>query len=114
MLNIGRLNKRITFMKKATVKDSMGQEADDFTDYKTVWSTIAPLRGGEYWEAQKIRADLVYKITIRYKDWVTPDMRIRLPGGRLIDITSIIDPSYTHEFLEILGTEHVDTHEEVT
>lgn len=113
MINIGRMNRRVTFLKRTVITDAMGQEVNtDFADYKTVWATIAPLRGAEYWEAQKVRADEVYKVTIRYQDWVLPDMRMRLPDGRVLDITAVIDPDYRHEYLEVHGTEHVDTHEE--
>lgn len=113
MLNIGRLNQRVTFMVRTTTTDSMGQEVNTgFTEYKTVWATVAPLRGAEYWEAQKVRADEIYKVTIRYKNWLAPDMRVKLPDGRICDITAVIDKDYRHEFLEIHCTEHVDTHSE--
>lgn len=113
MLNIGRLNRKVTFQKREVVTDEMGQEVNTgFADYKTVWATVSPLRGAEFWEAQKVRADEYYKITIRWKSWVTPDMRIKLHDGRLLNITGISDPDYTHEYLEILATEYVDTHKE--
>lgn len=108
MLNIGRLNRRITFLKRSDAKDALGQDtAKKFEDYKTVWATVAPLRGSEYWEARKVRSDEVFKITVRYKTWVTEDMRIRLQDGKVMDITSITDPGTNHEMLEIMATEHV-------
>ena len=109
MLNVGRLNRRVTFLKRNGTKDVMGQKtADRFKEYKTVWATVSPLRGSEYWEARKIRADEIFKITIRYKAWVTTDMRIQLGNeGKVMDIISVTDPDTNHEFLEISATEHV-------
>ena len=112
-LDIGRLNKRITFLKPGTTTDSMGAETPDstFVEYKTVWATVNPLRGGEYWQAQRIRAESQYKITIRYKDWVVPTMRISFKD-KIFRITSVIDVESDGHFMEIYATEYVDTHEE--
>jgi SPP1 family predicted phage head-tail adaptor len=70
-----------------------------------------PVRGAEYWQAQKIRAELQYKIYVRYKDWIVPTMRIKY-GNKIFMITSLINVDTDNHFLEIYATEYVDTHEE--
>lgn len=112
MLSIGKLNHKITFQKRTPELDELGQEhLDSFTDYKTVWATIHPLRGKEYWDARRVRADEIFKITIRYVPWVTEDMRIRYKN-RFYNITSVADADIRGEFLEIYATEYANTHRE--
>lgn len=108
MLEIGRLNRRVTIMQRTERADEMGQIVNtDFDDLKTVWATIAPLRGRELWEAQKVNPVMYYRITIRYLEGLSPDMRVRMPDGKIMDITAIVDKEYRHEYQEIMCTEHV-------
>ena len=108
MLNIGRLNRRVTIMARAEETDDLGQTTNSgFKDLRTVWATIAPLRGSELWEAQKIKPVMYYRITVRYQSDLTPDMRVRMPDNKVMDITAIIDKDYRHEYQEIMCTEHV-------
>jgi len=112
MLSVGKLSHRITFQKRAPSVDAMGQEhLNTFADYKAVWATIRPLRGKEYWDAKRVRSDELYKITIRYVDWVREDMRIRYKN-RIYNITSIMNAETRGEFLEIYATEYANTHED--
>lgn len=108
MLEIGRLNRRVTIMKRTEETDELGQTVNTgFAELKTVWATIAPLRGSELWEAQKVKPVMYYRITIRYLDGLSPDMRVRMPDGKLMDITAIVDKDYRHEYQEIMCTEHI-------
>ena len=65
-MNIGRMNKRITFEKITESEDELGQMCQRYEAVRTVWATITPTRGGEYYEAQKLREELTFKIYVRY------------------------------------------------
>ena len=105
-MNIGQLNKRITFQKNVEVENEVGETVLEMRDYKTVWAGLAPMRGREYLEAMKIQAELTYKITVRFLTDVTPDMFIKY-GTRMFRIQDIIDPFEYHEKLEIMCYEKV-------
>lgn len=112
-LNIGKLNRRITFVKPGEDVDEMGQDCQCWEEYKTVWATVKALRGGEYYEAQKIRPELTYKIITRYHSGITPDMKIRF-GGRLFEILSCNNVEEADYMLEIEAVEYIETEGEDT
>ena len=47
VINIGKLNKRITFMKLQDKTDELGQSREVLSEFKTVWASLYPVRGAE-------------------------------------------------------------------
>lgn len=109
-MDIGRLNKRITFMKLGEHEDEMGQTAQGLTEIKTVWASFSPLRGSEYYEAQKIQSRTSHKCYVRYLEGIDSDCYIRY-GGKDYAITSVIDIDLEHKMLEIYCYEYVNKEE---
>ena len=68
-INIGRLNKRVTFMKLTEEKDKMGQLKQVLTEVGTVWASFYPIRGAEFYEAQKVQSKITHKCYIRYRSY---------------------------------------------
>lgn len=87
--------------------DEMGQDCQVWEEYKTVWATVKALRGGEYYEAQRIRPELTYKIITRYHGGITPDMKIRF-GGKLFEILSCDNVEEANYMLEIQAVEYIE------
>lgn len=106
-IRIGDLNKRITFIKRGEFEDALGQIKHGYFDYKTVWATVKALRGGEYYEAQKLRPETTYKITTRYHDCITPDMRIRY-NDKIMEILTVQNVAECNTMLEIQAVEYVE------
>ncbi|MCC2864912.1 phage head closure protein [Anaerovorax odorimutans] len=106
-LDIGRLNKRITFICLENGTDELGQDCQVWKEYKPVWATVKALRGGEYYEAKKIRPEQTYKITTRYHSWITPDMKIRY-CGKLLEILSCNNVEEADYMLEIQAVEYIE------
>lgn len=106
MINIGSLDKRITFVGRQKQKNEIGQTELVQGDIKTVWARIEPARGREYYEAHKVKAENTYKITTRYHQNITPDMQIKYKE-RLFEIQTIINPYMQNEKLEIMCIEKV-------
>ena len=107
-LDIGKLNKRITFLKfDEEHTDEMGQNKPEYVKHKSVWATVKSLRGGEYYEAQKLRPELTYKIITRYVKGVTPDMRISY-DGKIFEIDSVNNVDELDIALEIMCTEYIE------
>ena len=48
MVDIGKMNRRITFLRLETTEDEMGQDKSGWKKYRTVWATIKPYKSSEY------------------------------------------------------------------
>lgn len=105
-MNPGKLNKRITLVGSVPEKNEIGQTVFKEKAVKTIWAKVEPVRGREYYEAQKIRTDTLYKFTIRYRAGVTPDMQVQYKG-RVFEIQNIINPFEENVKLEIMAWEKV-------
>ena len=120
MINAGRMNKKITFCRIVQKSDDLGEHPTEEV-LKTVWANVKAVRGGEYYEAQKLRGELTFKITCRYflipvsvtdsdgetesiYEEVSPEMIIRYKGRRFA-ITDAINIDEADTQYEIRATE---------
>lgn len=111
-MDIGKLNKRITFQKQIETEDAMGQSAQVWEDVKTVWADFYPIRAGEYQEAeQKKREEVTYKAKLRYIPGINAAMRIAF-RGRYFLINNVINVDEGNYRLELECTEYVEKSEE--
>ena len=97
----GQLRNRVTIQQLATGSPDVfpsGEPDAAWTDVKTVWAAIEPLRGRELLAAQQIASEVSGTITIRYRAGVTAGMRVKF-GTRLYDILAPVDPMERHEKL---------------
>lgn len=106
LLDIGRLNKRITFMCYEEQDDEFNQTNQILVKYKTVWASVEPTTGKEYLEAQRIRNELTYKIYTRYFPDLNTEMIIDFKG-RKFKIVSMINYREGNEMLQFICTEMV-------
>lgn len=102
-INAGKLNKKITFLKKVQVQDDFGDHPVE-EKFLSRWANVKPLRGGEFYEAQKLRLELTWKITCRYFEGLTPDMVISHKGKKF-EISSIVNIDDENQWYEIYATE---------
>lgn len=106
-MNIGRLNRRITFMKLVDSTDCMGQSVKKLETVKTVWASFYPVRNTEFYEVQKIQSKVTHKCYIRYLDGVDSRSLI-CHDNKLYRIDSVIDVDMEHKMLEIMCYENDD------
>ena len=107
-MDFSKMRHRITFMKPTKItKNSMSEQVQVYTEYKTVWAFVAPRTGREYDEAQKIRAETTYNVLTRYFPNITTDMRISF-RDRILKIESVLNVDERNEQLQIVASE-VDT-----
>lgn len=106
-MNIGKLNKRVTFMRLKDVEDEMGQTTQRLQEIKTVWASVWPIRGAEMYEAQKIQSRVSHKCYVRYMDGIDSNCYI-VYKGQQYDISSVIDVDLEHKMLEIYCYEHTN------
>lgn len=106
MMNVGKMDKRILVQRAVQRSNDFG----DHVNYETVkkrWAHVKAVRGSEYYEAQKLRSELTYKITCRYflidgKE-LTPDMQL-LYGGKTLKIVDVINIDEKNKEYEIHAT----------
>lgn len=105
MVDIGKLNKRITFLRLGTVVDDMGQDRAGWEDYKSAWATVKPYKASEHNFMGKLKPEVTHRFYVRYRTDITPDMRIRY-HGRVFEIAGPpLDMEERHEMLEIQAEE---------
>lgn len=104
MIDVGRLNKRITFLAYNDTTDKIGQTVQVLSPYKTVWGSVEPLKGKELQEVQKTMNELTHKIFTRYLKDVNEDMLIEFKGRRF-KITAIINRNEDNELLQFTCVE---------
>lgn len=106
-MQIGKLNKRITFLQLADIEDKMGQSAKGFKTIKTVWASFYPIRGSEFYEVQKIQSRVSHKCYVRYLEGIDANCYIRYQGKEYA-INSVIDVDLEHKMLEIYCYEYIN------
>lgn len=99
-INIGRLNKRITIYKKTDSVNALNQKSKDLVEVATVWASVAPVRGTERYELQKLNEEITYRIYCRFLSGIRADMYIQC-GDMFFEIQSVIDVDLEGKMLEI-------------
>ena len=106
-MNIGKLNKRLTLLRLGESEDSLGQSIKDLEEIATVWGSLYPVRGAEFYEVQKIQSRITHKCYIRYRNDIDTNCFIEYEGVRY-SIESVLDPDLEHKMLEIMCSEHTN------
>ncbi len=106
-LNIGKLNKRITFMKMSDVADALGQSTKGLAPIKTVWGSLYPVRGAELYEVQKVQSKVTHKCYVRYIEGIDSNCFLEYQG-QTYSIESVIDVDLSHKMLEIMCSTHTN------
>lgn len=105
-MNIGNMRHRITFQRPVTDKDILGGYNGDWVDVVTTWAQISPVSGKEYF-AQTREITVSHRIYCRYRDGITPRMRIKF-GERTFRILSVINWEERNQGLTIMCEELVE------
>ncbi|SCY25308.1 phage head closure protein [Alkaliphilus peptidifermentans] len=105
-MKIGKLRHRITIQEYQATRDSFGAEVKEWVDIKTVWASIEPLSGREYFSAKQINAEVTTKIRTRYLKGIHPKMRV-LFNDRIFEILSVINVEEKKRELELMCKEEV-------
>lgn len=104
-IDIGRMNKRLTILTLKDVKDEMGQSVKKLSEVATVWGSLYPIRGAEFYEVQKVQGRTTHKAYIRYRKGIDQGSFIKCEGITY-SVESAIDVKGEHKLIEIMCTEH--------
>jgi SPP1 family predicted phage head-tail adaptor len=102
-MNAGKMRQRVTLQRQTDTGglDDYGQPLPPWEDVASVWAAVDPLEGRELWAAQQVNAEISARISIRYREGVTTQMRVAF-GDRLYDVLSLVDPEEGHRELQLL------------
>lgn len=107
VLNIGKLNKRLTFLKLVDSVDELGQKTKRLKEIKEVWGSLYPVRGAEFYEIQKIQSKTTHKCYVRFFDGVDTNCFIRYQN-HIYSVESVLDVDLEHKMLEIQCAEYTN------
>jgi SPP1 family predicted phage head-tail adaptor len=96
-MRAGRLRHRVELQARHEAQNSTGEIIATYVTTATVWASIEPINGREFFAAAQVQSDVTTKIRIRYRDGLTPKMRVRYVTGlgspslvELYDIEAVI------------------------
>lgn len=89
-MRAGRLNKKVIIQQTTESRGVAGGVDDTWSTYITIWASMEPIAGREYFDAQQLNAEVTTLIRIRYNSGVTSKMRV-LHGSRVYDILHVIN-----------------------
>ena len=110
MINVGKLNKKITFNKPAQISDGGGGRTDALIPVITVWGnvTTAPGRDSvkEVYFAQQAQVEVTHKIIVRYNSLITREQVIT-HGNKTYNIETVTSKDEKNIYMEILAVERL-------
>jgi SPP1 family predicted phage head-tail adaptor len=107
-MRAGKLRRRLVIQQAVETQGATGEMAVTWSTFATVWGSVEPLRGREFWAAKTLQAQVDTRIRIRYLAGVTPKMQV-LDGARLFWIDAVIDPEMRHFEMQLMCREIVST-----
>lgn len=98
-MRIGTLRDRVTIQSATKSQDATGAIVNTWAEFATVWASIEPLSGREFFAANQVQSNVSTRIRIRYLANVTAAMRVK-NGNDYYDIQAVIHDSNS-------GREHI-------
>lgn len=101
MIAAGSLRHRVTLQEQVHTVGEYGEISLTWTDVAEVWADVHPLSVREFIASQAVQNQVSTRIVIRYRDDVTPDMRIAYKG-KIYGIEGVLpDPFSGTEYLTL-------------
>jgi SPP1 family predicted phage head-tail adaptor len=103
-MNAGRLRHRITIQEPVTARNGYGEAITTWTAVATVWASVEPLSGREYFAAEHVQSEVTHRVRMRWQSGITPDMRV-LFNGRVLKIDAVINYGERRTDLQLMCQE---------
>jgi len=109
-MRAGLLRQVVTLQYPVKTDGTAGQQIVTWTDCASgaVRASVMPLRGSQFFEAQKSNSDITAKITIRYQSGILPTYRVKFISGSVThyyEIVEVINPLMQNKSLELMCRE---------
>jgi SPP1 family predicted phage head-tail adaptor len=103
----GNLKHKVEIQSYSQTTNDFGEVTKGYYVFKTVYSSITPISGKEYFASKQVNAEVSHKIEFRFVDGVLPTMRI-VYGARVFNIESVINIREENKTLQIMAVEAID------
>ena len=84
-------------------KDQYGQPTEEWVEQFAGYCLIRPLTAKEAYYAGGVKEGTAFRIFMRYRDDVRVKDRLVLADGRIVNLTSVADYEYRHQWLDCQG-----------
>lgn len=88
-LPAGKLRHRVLIQHQVTTKDGDGVEQTAWVDVDTVWASVEPLSAREFIQSGQTQSAVAARITMRYRDGLSPSMRL-IHRGEIFNIAGLL------------------------
>jgi SPP1 family predicted phage head-tail adaptor len=90
-MKIGKMRHRIAIKSLSTTQDSFGEQVETYTDVCTVWASVEPLVGKEYFVAEQANSEVSIKVRIRYRTGINDKMVVFFGSRKLLIVSPPIN-----------------------
>lgn len=91
---VGNLRHKVTIEAQAQTQDpNTGEIIIGWVTFAETMAQIQPMKGSELLRAQELASKVSVTITIRYRDGILPEMRVRRANGKLYNIEAVLEDS---------------------
>jgi SPP1 family predicted phage head-tail adaptor len=102
----GPLRHQVTIEEVTETRDSYGGVVESWSTFATVWASVGPIIGREYFASQQVQSEVSHKIRIRYLSGITTKMRVTF-DSRTFRIESILNVDERNTEMLLMVTEAV-------
>lgn len=105
-MDAGKLRHRIKIIDQPREprRNQFGEEIEQDLPVVTVWASIEPISGREYFAAQQVSAETTHRVRMRYHVGIRPQQMIE-HDTRKFSIVSVVDVGERKKELEVMATE---------
>ena len=105
-MRAGPLRKRLILQSKVNTRTATGGNITTWATQVTVWGSIEPLSGQEYFAQQAVQSETKVRIVIRYQSAVDTTWRVS-HGSLFYDIVSVINHQGRDRMITLMCLEGV-------
>lgn len=102
--NAGRLRHRIAIEDYVDSNDGGGGATRSWTTVAECWAEIQPISADERWQAERLQMKISHRVTIRYREGISPGMRVVF-DQRALRIQTIVNPAERNRSLILMCEE---------
>ena len=96
-MNAGRLRHRITLQALTRTTDDFGGVSEVWTDAATLWASVEPLKGDEYFSATSTKAMPQAVASVDARMWIRPRIGINPALNR------VVHNGITYDIISVIG-----------
>lgn len=99
-MKAGSLTRRVTIQHYADGQNVIGQPMRAWVDLVTVWANIRVLNGREFLSGDGEQAQATASVRIRYREGITPAMRV-VYRGQVYEIVAVLPDVSHREYVDL-------------